>query len=66
MQKDVQLTAIGKVFKPNRQKILAMNRALLEYFELVKWYLSLNSRSKNYLHKMAMNTPKDASTSTQL
>ncbi len=53
MLKDVQLTVIGKVFKPNRRKVLALNRCLEEYHRLVKWYLSLNSTSKNWLHREA-------------
>ena len=36
MQKEVQVTVVGKVFKPNRQKVLALNRCLHEYFRLVK------------------------------
>ncbi|MBS7613474.1 transposase, partial [Candidatus Bathyarchaeota archaeon] len=51
MQKDVQLCVVGKVFKPNRLKVLALNRTLEKYFELVKWYLSFNSSSKTFLHK---------------
>jgi putative transposase len=50
MQKDIQLTVAGKVFKPNAQKVLALNRTLSEYFRLVKWYLRFNSVSKSYLH----------------
>ncbi len=51
MQRDVQLTVIGKVFKPNPNKVLALNMALKEYFRLVKWYLSFNSTSKTLLHE---------------
>lgn len=50
MQKDVQLTVVGKVFKPNDQKVLALNRCLFEYHRLVKHYLRFNSTSKNTLH----------------
>jgi transposase, IS605 OrfB family, central region len=32
-------------------KVLALNRTLSEYFRLVKWYLSFNSKSKSDLHK---------------
>jgi hypothetical protein len=46
VQKDVQVTVVGKVFKPNRLKVLALNRTLNDYFELVKWYLKLNNTSK--------------------
>jgi len=51
VQKDVQVTAVGKVFKPNRLKVLALNRTLSEYFRLVKWYLGFNSKSKSVLHE---------------
>jgi len=51
MQKEVQITVVGKVFKPNKLKVLALNRTLSEYFRLVKWYLSFNSKSKSDLHK---------------
>jgi len=32
-------------------KVLALNRTLGEYFELVKWYLCFNSDSKTFLHE---------------
>ena len=51
MQRDVQLTVIGKVFKPNPNKVLALNMTLKEYFRLVRWYLSFNSTSKTLLHE---------------
>ena len=51
MQRDVQLTVIGKVFKPNSNKVLALNRALKEYSRLVGWYFSFNSTSKTFLHE---------------
>jgi hypothetical protein len=44
LQKDVQLCVVGKVFKPNRLKVLALNKTLNEYFRLVEWYLSFNSK----------------------
>jgi len=50
LQKEVQVTVVGKVFRANRLKVLALNRALGEYFRLVKWYLGFNSKSKNFLH----------------
>ncbi|AEA46442.1 RNA-guided endonuclease InsQ/TnpB family protein [Archaeoglobus veneficus] len=50
-KKEVQLTVVGKVFKPNRKKVLALNRCLEEYFKLVSWYLNFNSTSKTFLHK---------------
>lgn len=51
MQKVVQVTVIGKVLKPNKQKILALNSTLERYFHLVRWYLSFNSTSKTFLHR---------------
>jgi len=51
VQEDVQLTVVGKVFRPNRLKVLALNRCLTEYFGLVKWYLAFNSTSKKFLHE---------------
>jgi len=51
MQKEVQITVAGKVFKPNKLKVLALNRTLSEYLRLVKWYLSFNSKSKSDLHR---------------
>jgi IS605 OrfB family transposase len=51
MSREVQVTVVGKVFKPNRKKVLALNKCLEEYFELVNWYLSFNSTSKTFLHE---------------
>jgi len=51
LQKEVKLTVVGKVFKPNSKKVLALNRTLSEYFTLVKWYLCFNSDSKSFLHE---------------
>jgi len=51
VQKDVQVCVVGKVFKPNRLKVLDLNKALYEYFRLVKWYLRFNSKSKIILHE---------------
>ncbi len=42
---------VGKVFKPNKRKVLALNKCLEEYFKLVNWYLSFNSTSKTFLHR---------------
>ncbi len=50
-KKRVQLTVVGKVFKANKRKILALNRSLEEYLELVNRYLSFNSTSKTFLHR---------------
>ncbi|MGQ9468585.1 MAG: hypothetical protein ACUVTD_01970 [Nitrososphaerales archaeon] len=41
----------GKFFKPNEQKVLALNKCLTEYFRLVKWSLTFNPTSKKYLHE---------------
>jgi IS605 OrfB family transposase len=51
LQKDVQVCVIGKVFKPNRLKVLVLNRTLGEYFRLVRWYIGFNSKSKSFLHE---------------
>ena len=51
MKKEVQITVVGKVFRPNRRKVLALNKCLEEYFKLVKWYLGFNSTSKVFLHR---------------
>jgi len=51
MKKEVQLTVIGKVFRPNKKKVLALNKCLEEYFKLINWCLSFNSASKTFLHK---------------
>ena len=51
MKKEVQVTVVGKVFRPNKKKVLTLNKCLREYFELVNWYLSFNSTSKTFLHK---------------
>lgn len=51
MKKEVRITVVGKVFRPNRRKVLALNKCLEEYFKLVKWYLGFNSTSKVFLHR---------------
>jgi len=48
MKKEVQITVVGKVFRPNKKKVLALNRCLEEYFELVNWYLNFNSTSSKH------------------
>ena len=50
MKKEVQLTVVGKIFRPNKKKVLALNMCLKEYHTLVKWYLNFNSTSKTFLH----------------
>jgi len=52
VQKEIQLTVVGKVFKPNDQKVLALNRCLSEYHRLVRYYLKVNSTSKKELHEL--------------
>ena len=37
---------VGKVFRPNEQKILVLNRCLSEYLSLIKF----NNASKTFLH----------------
>jgi len=59
LQKDVQVCVVGKVFQPNRLKVLALNRVLSEYFGLVKWYLHFNSTSKSVLHEKGYETAKE-------
>ena len=59
MQKDVQVCVVGKVFKPNRLKVLALNRTLSKYFELVRWYIGFNSRSKSFLHENGYEKAKE-------
>ncbi len=59
MEKDVQICVIGKVFKPNERKVLALNKTLGEYFKLVKWYLSFNSKSKSFLHENGYERAKE-------
>jgi transposase len=38
---------VGKVFKPSRLKVSALNMALNEGFRLVEWYLSLPMEDLN-------------------
>jgi len=51
MRREVQVTVVGKVWKANKGKILALNRCLDEYFRAVKFFLRFNSMSKTYLHR---------------
>jgi len=51
MKREVQITVVGKVFRPNKKKVLALNKTLQKYFRLVNWYLSFNSTSKTFLHR---------------
>jgi transposase len=50
---------VGRVFKPNRLKVLALNRALNEYFRLVQWYIGFNSESKGFLHENCYASAKE-------
>lgn len=59
MQKDVQVCVVGKVFRPNRLKVLALNGAFSEYFRLVRWYLRFNSKSKSVLHENCYEKAKE-------
>jgi len=58
MKREVQITVVGKVFRPNKKKVLALNKCLEEYFKLVKWYLGFNSASKTFLHKNSYEKAK--------
>jgi len=49
---------VGKVFKPNSRKVLALNRTLSEYFKLVKWHLCFNFDSKTFLHEKSYEKAK--------
>jgi hypothetical protein len=59
LQKEVQICVVGKVFRPNRSKVLALNKTLSEYFKIVKWYLSCNSKSKKFLHEKCYEKAKE-------
>jgi len=50
LQKEVQVTVVGRVFRPNSRKVLTLNRTH-EYFRLVKWYLGFNSDFKIFSMK---------------
>jgi len=58
LQREVQICVVGKVFRPNRSKILALNKTLGEYFKIVKWYLGCNSKSKKFLHEKCYEDAK--------
>jgi len=59
VQKDVHVCVVGKVFRANRLKVLALNRVLNEYFGLVRWYLRFNSESKTFLHENCYEKAKE-------
>jgi hypothetical protein len=58
LQKEAQICVVGKVFRPNKSKVLALNKTLSEYFKIVKWYLSCNSKSKKFLHEKCYEDAK--------
>jgi hypothetical protein len=45
------MCVVGRVFKPSRLKVLALNMALNEYFRPVEWYLVFNSKPKSFIHE---------------
>ncbi len=51
VKREVQVTVVGKVWNANKDKILALNKCLDEYFKAVKFFLSFNSTSKTFLHR---------------
>jgi IS605 OrfB family transposase len=59
LQKEAQICVVGKVFRPNKSKVLALNKTLSEYFKLVKWYLGYNSTSKKFLHEKCYEKAKE-------
>ena len=58
MYSTLQLTVIGKVFKPNKGKVLSLNRDLDRYMECVRWYLSFKPTSREKLHNDAYKKAK--------
>ncbi|MBD3193673.1 MAG: hypothetical protein GF317_01355 [Candidatus Lokiarchaeota archaeon] len=59
IQSILQLTVRGKVFKPNKGKVLSLNRDLDQYIECVRWYLSFKPTSKQKHHKDAYKKAKE-------
>jgi putative transposase len=59
LQRKVQICVVGKVFRPNKSKVLALNKTLSEYFKIVKWYLGYNSKSKKFLHEKCYEKAKE-------
>ncbi|TDA27203.1 MAG: hypothetical protein DSO00_06830, partial [Archaeoglobi archaeon] len=59
LQKEAQICVVGRVFRPNKSKVLALNKTLREYFKLVKWYLGYNSTSKKFLHEKCYEKAKE-------
>ncbi|MDI6905621.1 MAG: transposase [Candidatus Bathyarchaeia archaeon] len=48
LEVDVPICVVGKVFKPNAQKILALNRCLLEFMRAVRFYVKLKDTSRRH------------------
>ncbi|UYL64888.1 MAG: hypothetical protein QIT35_gp92 [Methanophagales virus PBV299] len=57
--REIKIAVRGRVLKPNKRKILALNKTLNKYLGLVKWYLSFNSTSKSFLHKHCYRKAKE-------
>ena len=45
---DVPLCIVGKVFKPNERKVLALNRCLPRFMRAVKFYIKLEDTSRRH------------------
>ncbi|TDA25770.1 MAG: hypothetical protein DSO00_08280, partial [Archaeoglobi archaeon] len=58
LQREAQICVVGRVFRPNKSKVLALNKTLREYFKLVKWYLGYSSTSKKFLHEKCYEDAK--------
>jgi hypothetical protein len=41
LQKEAQICVVGKVFRPNKSKVLALNKTLSEYLKIVTAILVL-------------------------
>jgi len=65
-KKEVQLTVVGKVFRANRKKVLALNETLEEYFKLVNCILPSIQHQRLFCTKMATRKLNNNSTSTLL
>ncbi len=50
-KESIRLTITGRILKPNRWKIFALNKCLDKYLKLIQWYLSFASFSKKFLHE---------------
>ena len=48
-----------KGFQAEQTESLSSKKTLDEYFRLVKWYLSLNSTSKTFLHENCYEKAKE-------